>query len=228
MATDRGALPFEESTFDKDLSRWDRLASPPPEAMKTIIGGRIAGKTDINPQWRYKAMTEVYGECGVGWAWELVKVWTEPGTQAGEVFAFVQVNVKTAQKRDDHGCLWSEPVPGIGGAMLIAKEKSGLFCNDDAFKMATTDALSVALKFLGVGSLVYEGRMDGKNGNGSHEEDTIGPGQMKKLEDLLGATSTDTGAFLSVFGVSRLAELTVSNFIPATNMLEQKKAKAAK
>lgn len=157
--------------------RWAKLESPPASALREIKGGRIAGMTDINPQWRYKAMTEVYGECGVGWKWQVVKVWTEPGTQAGEVFAFVHVEVCTNKGNGAPGdaSIWSDPVPGIGGAMLIAKEKGGLFCNDDAFKMATTDALSVALKFLGVGSLIYEGRMDGKNGNVRTEEIDAAP-----------------------------------------------------
>lgn len=136
---------------------WQRLEHPPESALKTITGGRLSGMTDINPQWRYKAMTEVYGECGVGWKWEIVKLWAEPGSAAGEVFAFAQVAVSTLL-----GDEWAAPIPGIGGSMLIAREKSGLFANDDAFKMAVTDALSVALKFLGVGSLVYEGNMEGK------------------------------------------------------------------
>lgn len=140
--------------------KWTKLATPPAEALKKIEGGRMSGKTDINPQWRYKAMTEVYGECGVGWSYAIKRVWTEPAWD-GQVFAFAEVSVYTKQ-----GDAWSDPIPGIGGSMLIQHEKNGTHSNDEAFKMAVTDALSVALKFLGVASDVYEGKIDSKGANG--------------------------------------------------------------
>jgi len=70
--------------------------------------------------------------------------------------AFVNVSVYIKQ-----GESWSDAIPGSGGSMLTAKEKSGLYNSDEAFKMATTDALSVALKFLGVASAIYAGQWDG-------------------------------------------------------------------
>ena len=45
--------------------------------------------------------------------------------------------------------------------MLIAKEKAGLYTSDEAYKMAVTDALSVALKALGVAADIYLGNFDG-------------------------------------------------------------------
>lgn len=42
--------------------------------------------------------------------------------------------------------------------MLITAEKEGLHTNDEAYKMALTDALSVAMKAIGVGADVYLGR----------------------------------------------------------------------
>ena len=55
---------------------------------------------------------------------------------------------------------WSEPVPGVGGAMLVSREKGGLYVDDDALKKATTDALGVAAKMLGLGADVYSGNAD--------------------------------------------------------------------
>lgn len=142
---------------------WKNLCTPPAEAMSKIEGGRLSGYTDINPQWRYKAMTEVYGECGEGWCYEIERTWTEPGSD-GQVFAFAEVKVLTINRIG--GLEYSHKIPGIGGSMLLerqwdkARNESYLFHNDDAFKMAVTDALSVALKFLGVGSDVYEGKLD--------------------------------------------------------------------
>lgn len=134
-----------------NLENWDKLARPPVDALKQIKGGRLSGMTDINPQWRYKAMTEVYGQCGQGWNYEIVRTWTESGPD-GQVCAFAQVNLFVGQRA---------PIPGIGGSMLVAKESSGLRTNDEAYKMAITDALSVAMKMLGVGADIYMGRWDG-------------------------------------------------------------------
>lgn len=134
---------------------WEILARPPKSALKQIKGGRLSGMTDINPQWRYKAMTDVFGQCGNGWKYEIQRTWTEQGT-AGQVFMFAQVAVYTANNGE-----WSAPIPGIGGSMLLETQKGSLHHNDEAVKMAVTDALSVALKMLGVGSDIYMGRWDG-------------------------------------------------------------------
>ena len=128
------------------------LATPPQSALKKITGGRLNGMTDIRPQWRYRAMTEQFGLCGVGWRYTIARQWTEPGPD-GEMMAFVDVNLYV--KVDGE---WSEAIPGTGGSMLIAKESKGLRASDEAYKMATTDALSVAMKMIGVAASVYEGQ----------------------------------------------------------------------
>jgi len=140
----------------KGLEIYDSLSRPPPEALKTITGGRLNGKTDIKPQWRYRAMTECFGLCGVGWKYTIDRQWTERGA-SDEVLAFV--NISLFVKSGDG---WSDPIPGTGGSMLVEKEKAGLHNSDEAFKMATTDALSVALKMIGVAASIYMGEWDGR------------------------------------------------------------------
>ena len=139
----------------KTSTAWDFLARPPQSALKQIKGGRLSGMTDINPQWRYKAMHDVYGPCGIGWKYSIDRTWIEQGA-GGQVFMFAQVSV--AIKSGDE---WSDSIPGIGGSMLLETQKGSLHHNDEAVKMAVTDALSVALKMLGVGADVYMGRWDG-------------------------------------------------------------------
>lgn len=134
-----------------NLDIWERVKLPPQEAMKEIKGGRLSGKTDINPQWRIKAMTEVFGPCGTGWGYSIIDRWTEQGT-AGQLLCFVMVAVWYR-----HGAEKSEPVIGIGGDFVIEQQRDGLYNNDEAYKMALTDALGNALKALGVGAMVYEG-----------------------------------------------------------------------
>lgn len=134
---------------------YQKMKRVPPECLKQIGGGRLKGMTDINPQWRYQIMDEIYGACGIGWKYNIKRLWLEDGAK-GEKAAFCEIEVFTKK-----GKTWSDPVPGIGGSMLIAMEKDGLRTSDEAFKMATTDALSVALKALGVAADIYMGRWDG-------------------------------------------------------------------
>ena len=138
-----------------DIDQFRKLAQPPPWALKTIGGGRLRGMTDIKPAWRIQAMTEVYGLCGVGWKYAVVRQWTEPAPD-GQVFAFVDVVLFI---RCDGN--WSDPIPGNGGNMLIEKVKGGLHANDEAFKMATTDALSSAMRMIGMAADVYAGQWTG-------------------------------------------------------------------
>lgn len=138
-----------------NMAVWGKLNRPPATALKRIMGGRLAGMSDINPQWRYKALTEAFGPCGIGWKYEVVRLWTEPGTD-GQVFANAQVNLFVRQDEK-----WSEALPGVGGSMLIQKETQGLHCNDEAFKMAVTDAIGTAGKTLGLAADIYLRLWDG-------------------------------------------------------------------
>lgn len=138
-----------------NLSVWNKVKRPPEDALKSIKGGRLKGMTDISPQWRYQIMTEVFGVCGTGWKYEIKRLWTEVGS-SDQVMAFAEVLLYIKQDG-----AWGDPIPGIGGAALIAKESSGLHSNDEAYKMAVTDGLSVALKMLGVAADIYSGKWDG-------------------------------------------------------------------
>jgi len=143
---------------------WDGVCKPPTTALKQIAGGRLKGMTDINPQWRYRAMTETFGPCGFGWGYEVDKLWTEKGVDA-EVMAFAQVSLRIKSPAG----AWSERIVGIGGSALIAIEKSGPKGSDECYKMAITDALSVAMKMLGVGADIYMGRWDGSKYKGGDD-----------------------------------------------------------
>lgn len=136
---------------------YDSLSQPPAEALKTITAGNLKGKSDINPQWRYEAMTKTFGLVGIGWKYEVQKLWTEAGAK-GEVLAFAQVAVYV---RDPETKEWSEPIIGVGGSKLINAFNAGVQSNDEGYKMAVTDAFSTSLKMLGVAADVYAGRWDG-------------------------------------------------------------------
>ena len=149
--------------MENAISIYESLARPPKDALREIQAGRLKGKTDINPQWRYKAMTEKFGLVGIGWKYEIQKLWTEQGAK-DEKLAFAQVAVMVKD-----GEVWSEPIVGIGGSKLVAVEKSAPVSNDEGYKMAVTDAFSTALKMLGVAADIYAGRWDGSKYKNSVE-----------------------------------------------------------
>ena len=131
-----------------NMELYEKMRSVPQEARKQIAGGRLKGFTDINPMWRIKKLTETFGPCGFGWYTDEVERWTESSN--GVVGAFVKIHLYV--KMNDE---WSRPIVGIGGSSLVAQEKSGLVFSDEAFKMAYTDAISVACKALGMAADVY-------------------------------------------------------------------------
>ena len=143
---------------------WNKVKQPPATVLKPIQAGRLKGKSDISPQWRYEIMTELFGPCGIGWKYEIKRLWSEPGHDA-LIFGFAEILLYIKD-----GETWSEPIPGIGGSMLVAKESAGPYSSDEAYKMAVTDALSVALKMLGVAADIYAGKWDGSKYNTEPEK----------------------------------------------------------
>lgn len=131
-----------------NLELYNRVRAVPEEARKTIDGGRLSGMTDINPMWRIRKLTEEFGPCGVGWKTTEIRYETIPADGLLAVKCTLHLQIKTGQE-------WSEPIFGVGGSMLVAKERSGKYVDDEAYKKAYTDAISVACKALGFGADVY-------------------------------------------------------------------------
>jgi hypothetical protein len=132
-----------------NLKIYNSVRTVPQEAQKPIAGGRLRGKTDINPMWRIKALTEQFGACGFGWYAEITEHWLENGA-SNEIACFVRINLYV--KVDGE---WSKPIAGVGGNLFVESELKGLHTSDECYKMAYTDAISVACKALGFGADVY-------------------------------------------------------------------------
>lgn len=139
-----------------NLAVWEKVRTVPPQYLKPIQGGRLKGKSDISPIWRMKTLTELFGPVGFGWYYEITEKWTQV-TDDGQKSAHVQIllYVKSAGE-------WSKGIAGLGGSMLMEKEKAGFYHSDEAYKMALTDAISVSCKALGLAADVYSGMADGK------------------------------------------------------------------
>lgn len=132
-----------------NLTIYNEVRNVPDSAKRLIEAGRLKGKTDINPMWRIKALTEKFGPCGFGWKYVITDKRLEQGAN-GEVAAFLDIDLFV--KADG---VWSDAIPGTGGSAFVAKEKNGPYTSDECFKMALTDAISVACKALGFGADVY-------------------------------------------------------------------------
>lgn len=181
---------------EKNTSIYKAAESVPTNAQKTIGAGRLKGMTDINPMWRIKRLTELFGPCGIGWKYTIERQWLESGSD-GTSCAFCNINLYIMQEG-----AWSDGIPGTGGSSFIAKEKGGLYTSDEAFKMALTDALSVACKALGFGADIYwSGNKDSKYGAVSVEE-YVCVGCGKPFEDF----STKTNRYFSAQQAYHMSE----------------------
>ena len=158
---------------------YNRLKTPPEDALKKIGGGRLKGFMDISPQWRIERMTEVFGPVGIGWYFQITDTWFEGGPDNNEVTVFVRIDLYYKTEKG-----WSEAIPGVGGSAFVVNESKGPHMNDDALKMAITDALGFAMKYLGMGADVYRGLFDTKNSGGKSPH-KIREDQMKEIEELI-------------------------------------------
>lgn len=127
-----------------NLDIYEAGRAVPPEAQKSFNNGRFSG-TDINPMWRIKKLTELFGACGVGWYYDIVSERAEE--HGGMTIAVVDLNLYIKV-----GGEWSKPIYGTGGNTIVTKNGA---VSDEGYKMALTDALSVACKALGIGADVY-------------------------------------------------------------------------
>ncbi len=197
------------------------LATPPKSALKEIQGGKLKGFSDINPQWRYEIMTEKFGLVGLGWKYEVQRLWTENGS-GGEVLCFAQVAVFV---RDPDTKEWSDAIVGIGGSKLVNFEKGNLISNDEGYKMAVTDAFSTSLKMLGVAADVYAGLWDGSK---YRKKDDEIPETVKNIQKAVKGevVSVLAGGETTPEQKKRITELVAAKYPDGTDVFGKEAMKA--
>lgn len=119
----------------------------PEEACKAFDNGTFKG-TDINPQWRIQMLTEAFGPCGIGWYYTIDKQWSEENK--GVTLAYCNVSLYVRVNGE-----WSKPIMGTGGNWEAKEVKGSGRASDECYKMALTDALSIACKALGIGADIW-------------------------------------------------------------------------
>lgn len=196
--------------MNNNLELYDKIRQVPGEAKKTINAGRLKGMTDINPMWRIKVLTEQFGICGIGWYYEVTKQWIE---EVGEE-RVACVNINLYIKVNDE---WSKPIFGTGGSKLSTMESKGVYVSDECYKMATTDAISVACKSLGMGADVYWNKDRTKYspttpGQEELENMKISAVKVEVLCKKCADEGVDEAKILSLYKVSDFSELTEKMF----------------
>ena len=144
----------EETKVDPIHERmrfYAKVQDTPKEAQKSFNNGRFSG-TDINPMWRIKKLTEVFGPTGFGWWTQNVRYRFEDTEQTKETAVFCELELVVVDPETGEE---SKPIYGVGGNMFVAQRKSGPQSSDEAMKMAYTDALSIACKALGFSHDIY-------------------------------------------------------------------------
>ena len=146
--------------LQKNVRFYHKFMETPKDAQKSFDNGRFSG-TDINPMWRIKILTEVFGPSGFGWwtqnvRYEFVEAdLTRPNANnvvKKEVAVFCELELVV---KDPESGEISQPIYGVGGNTFIAEGKYGPRSSDEAKKMAYTDALSIACKSLGIGHDIW-------------------------------------------------------------------------
>lgn len=127
---------------------WKQVEIVPRLATSVIEGGRLRGMTSINPVWKIKTMTEIFGQCGVGWKYSIED---ERYHAVGDE-EFYTVKISLQYQVEDK---WSEPLYGVGTSKIRGKEKNGFFNDTNYAKKAITSALSTPFKLLGFGANIY-------------------------------------------------------------------------
>ena len=189
---------------------YNRVRQVPDEAKKAISAGRLKGMTDINPVWRIKKLTEEFGPCGIGWWTKVTDRWTE--TVGDETCAFVDLELYIKV-----GDEWSKPITGSGGSKLATKERSGIYVSDECYKMAETDALSVACKKLGIGADVYFSADRTKYSQTVDDSKKIGANDVKILLDYLQKNGISDQKIIERYRVKALSDLTQKRYIEITD-----------
>lgn len=148
-----------DTQLQKNVRFYHKFMTTPKDAQKSFNNGRFSG-TDINPMWRIKILTEVFGPSGFGWwtqniRYEFVEAnITPPDAKQEQKETSVFCELELVVKDPETGEI-SQPIYGVGGNTYIAWGKYGPRASDEAKKMAYTDALSIACKSLGIGHDIW-------------------------------------------------------------------------
>jgi len=189
----------------ENMNYWNAVKRPPTTALKTIKGGTLSGMSNIDPQWRYQVMTETFGPIGSGWTVRIIQQWSEE--VGDQVICFVKVAMKYKVEGE-----WTEEFEGVGGNIL--KHPKGKV-SDEGYKMAYSDAISVAMKMLGVAADIYMGKFDGAKYTDTSDSKPVKNVTTEEIEEMnfsLAELGSDKKKFLEYIGAESFGAMTRAQY----------------
>ena len=138
---------------DANLTIWSQVQETDPRFTKPVSYGK-RHYTDITPHYCIKRATELFGPCGTGWGFDV---------KYEMIHAVDEIPIAIAS----HVTVWFEhktqsfgPIVGIRNLEPGMTDAKFRVIDEDAFKSATTDALTKALSYIGIGADVFLGMYD--------------------------------------------------------------------
>ena len=189
---------------------WDKLGRTDPNHTKRFSRAGGFKGTATKPIWVYRRLTEQFGAVGQGWGHFHPEFQVVPGAE-GEVLVYCTVECWHGTRDNSFF--------GVGGDKAVAKNKNGLFSDDEAFKKAFTDAVMNAFKSLGVAADVHMGLFDddkyvaevGREFAAANAP-TITDSQRTELEQLLDHLNVPVAEVLDIGKVKDLRDLPAAWF----------------
>ena len=136
--------------MNENTKIWNALAKTDPAHTKKFTRAGGFRGTAVKPIYMDRQMTEQFGPCGKGWGMSQPKFDVVQADSRTLVYCTVAV-------------WWENPeqkVYGVGGDVVRGENRSGPVYDDEAFKKAYTDALSNAMKHLGMAADIHMGLHD--------------------------------------------------------------------
>lgn len=140
---------IEAAKEPDNLRVWNALARTDPAHTKGFSRAGGFKGTAVKPIWTVKRLTELFGPCGIGWGFEHPQF--QLVNAGDETLVYCTATAWYVEEGKQHF------VYGVGGDKVAVKRQSGMFCDDEAFKKAFTDAIGNAFKFIGVAADVHMG-----------------------------------------------------------------------
>lgn len=148
--------------MSENTKLWDLLGRTDPKHTQQFKRGGGFKGTAIKPIWSYRRMTEEFGPCGMGWGVGEPTFQVVQGVNH-EVLVYCTASIWYIPNDDR-----SRTVYGVGGDKIVTHIRANEQYNrperwendDEAFKKSYTDAITNALKLIGVGADVHMGMFD--------------------------------------------------------------------
>lgn len=202
---------------------WDALGKTDPHHTKGFSRAGGFRGTAIKPMWALRRLTEQFGPVGEGWGTGKPEFQLVNG-QEGEVLVYCTVAVWHGDR--------ANVSYGVGGDKAIARNKNGLFHDDEAFKKAFTDATMNGFKALGVAADIHMGLFDDDkyvadmNREFAERPETISDEQRTELMALMDGLGFPVAELLRVSKIKDLRDLPADKFEGAKRWVgEQSKEK---